>query len=271
MKKHIFIFVRYSVLTVSNSNHFVLGRDKSISEYRSELFSDDRLKVHDFLFSEVALRSIAAQKDFDLNCGFSLVVLTSEALPNYWMDRLRGHLAPYPWAKIICVDVDGSIERSIKQEIGRIKDATCYATVRLDDDDALSYNFLKKISQYIQPLYNNYIVSYGLGYEGLFDLEEYRFKNINEMYFPKVSAGMTKINIYSPGEEVSSSIYGSGNHAKIDRYFPVIIDSREPSVFRSAYAYQDTKGAGYEKRNKKSKCADPVSVKNFFDIESVIV
>ncbi|WP_048308517.1 glycosyltransferase [Halomonas sp. PR-M31] len=270
MKKHSFVVVRYSVLTLSNAGNFIIGRDTSFEDYRRALFDEERLKLHDFLFEKVMLKSIVSQENFDLNDGFTLLVLTSNELPEFWFNRLENHVAAYPWIKIVTVDTKDSVEKALKSEIEKFDEEICYATIRLDDDDALSSDFLYNISAYIKPEFENYVVSFGAGYEAVFDNDSKKFTEFCELYYPKVSAGLTKIDIHTPGSRISPTIYGAGNHVKVDQVYPLILDSRRPSVFRSSYAHQDTSGAGYAKRSKNSKTVVKDEVLKYFDLKEVL-
>ncbi|WP_156926530.1 glycosyltransferase [Carnimonas nigrificans] len=268
MKKHIFVIVRYSVFTRTGAKNFILGRNNNLVDYKAELFNDDRMAVHDFLFKHVTFESLKNQQGVDLNQDVTLIVLTSEDMPEKWYTSLYSSIKNYSWANIVRVNENSGVETEVRNIIASIDEDMCYATIRLDDDDGLSNDFLKNIYSYLRPEFSGHIVSHGYGYEGLFDLESFKFININEFYYPKVSAGLAKIDTReSSNGHVNRSIYGAGNHVRVDRNYPTILDSRAPKIFRSAYAYQDTGGKGYEKRNKNSKSVDIANISGFDFLE----
>lgn len=259
MNKHVFIIVRYSVL-LKKSGAWSISRGLGLESYRHRLFDQKRLCLHEKLFKNVALQSIIGQDTpLDEN-DFTLIVLTSDELPEENRRNLQAMLFPYPWAKICSLGRKDEIEVFLRNKVISFNETTCYATLRLDDDDALSSDFLEKMSQYIRPDWAGYCVSFGMGYQGFFDTKKDKFVMFRERHFPKIAAGLAMINIFDADkmatEYQAATIYGAGSHQQVDRRYPTILDCRAHAFMRTEHEEQDTH---YSEKNIADKYKNSVS------------
>ena len=118
------------------------------------LFDPDRLNARMIWFEHVFLPSLQAQTDPD----FTMIVLTSEDLPQPWLDRLRALIGALPQFRlqtmpplahrVACAD-------AIKAVVEPGADLT--AQFRLDDDDAVAVEYIALIRRdflLLQALYS---------------------------------------------------------------------------------------------------------------------
>ena len=140
--------------------------DRPLTERRAMLFDPDRLNARMIWFEHVFLPSLQAQTDPD----FTMIVLTSEDLPQPWLDRLRALIGALPQFRlqtmpplahrVACAD-------AIKAVVEPGADLT--AQFRLDDDDAVAVEYIALIRRdflLLHALYsenNGLAVDYTLG------------------------------------------------------------------------------------------------------------
>jgi hypothetical protein len=241
------IAVRYSILW-RNLRRWNLGRERDFDAYRAALFDDSRLDLRLFLWENISLRSLAEQRPALDPAFHRVVVFTSADLPGRHRDALDASVRDVPWARVVAVDpdeerlpLDAEIE-TFMAERGGASDAF-YASIRLDDDDALSRGFVARTSRYVVPANLGSVVSQREGYLGRLGAGTRRFERFTRSDLPKSSAGLTLIGGYSA--ERGSFLPGPtnvffGNHTQIDRLAPVLYGRGSPAFLKSIYPEQDT-------------------------------
>lgn len=276
LKKHNFIIMRYSMLTNDGAT-WSIGR-KDFELYKAQLFAADRLELHERLFADIALPSIANQS-YDLDSGdVTLLILTSDELPSENLQKLQEIIKPYPWAKIIQLQANstqgGLIKRALKNEIEKFNEEICYSTTRLDDDDALADNFLLELNKYVQPEFAGYAVSFGSGYAGIYDEDSKKFVSYHDYYYPKSAQGASHINIYNPETDEykhkSISVFHNGNHLYTDKKIPTILDSRNTMFMRTFHSASDT-SKDNKRKIDKIKSTEPVEIENVYKIFTSLI
>ncbi len=115
---------------------------ESIEERRAYLYDPNRLALRFAWFEQITLPGIAAQKDQ----AFKLIVLLGEDLPEPWRGRMLGHIARIPQLaahfappehhRKICAD-------AMRAQIDRT--AEVVLQFRLDDDDAVAVDFIRRL------------------------------------------------------------------------------------------------------------------------------
>lgn len=118
-----------------------------------------------------------------------------------------------------------------------------YATVRMDDDDALSPDYLMHLKKYMRPEFDNFVVSFPLGYIGLWSPKKNQWEKLAFYYFPKIALGLARIGVWrSLGSESSRvrNIYQCGNHMRIDQRYPLIMDASFIAYARSIHEQNDS-------------------------------
>lgn len=129
--------VRFSVLSPS----YYSERFASLEETAAHLFAPERMELRFRLFEQLCLRSLARQGDK----RFRLVVLTAEALPRPYMERLQDLITPLPNAELRAVP-PAEHHRQLKDAYDAVpvRRATHRVLFRLDDDDAVDRHFVKR-------------------------------------------------------------------------------------------------------------------------------
>lgn len=257
MKKHAFVMIRYSVLSENNAA-WVIGRDNEFEKYKQELFSDARMSLHEELFFNVTLPSLqkmSADKT-------TVLVFTSEALPEKNMQRLLLAQQKCPNMDVVPLSSQGGVIHKMQQllleKLNTFGEEVCYATVRLDDDDALADDFETELYKYIEPQFAGHAISFARGYEGIY--EQGAYSTFTERHSPKIAMGLSLIQVYRPVQPPSIlSVYSLGNHTKVDEKHPLIVNPLAPMYVRTVHPGSDVFAKRFEKKLKKSRLDTPSS------------
>jgi len=129
--------LRFSVLTPT----YYSERFATLEETAAHLFSEERMELRFRLFEKLCLPSLVRQTDSD----FAMVVLTAESLPEKWLERLLDLIEPLP--NMQCVPVGtGRHYKLLQHGYNTVptNGVTHRVMFRLDDDDALDMNFIKR-------------------------------------------------------------------------------------------------------------------------------
>lgn len=129
--------LRFSVLSPT----FYTDELGSVEAVAAHIFSPDRLELRFHLFEKLCLPSLVSQTDQE----FDMVILTAEALPAPWMERLEDLLAPHPNLHLLKAAPDNHY-RLIQRAYATIPtgESTHLFQFRLDDDDALDRDFVAR-------------------------------------------------------------------------------------------------------------------------------
>lgn len=130
--------MRFSVLTPT----YYSERFDSLDAIAAHIFSPERMALRFEIFERLVLPSLLRQSD----AGFDLVVLTAERLPPEHMERLRALLEPAPHIHLRAVGT-GNHYRLLKDGYNAIDPGTATHRLlfRLDDDDAVDINYIKRL------------------------------------------------------------------------------------------------------------------------------
>lgn len=247
MKRHTFIMIRYSVLTESRGS-WKVGRDVDEKEYKRKLFSEERLRFRCDIFKSITLPSLLEMDMFST----TVFIFISTAMPSKYKNEIKEMVSLYPWIKVIPLSPQGKLigkmNKVLLDELDQIGDEVCYATVRLDDDDALSKDFSEMIGQYINPANRGFAVSFPAGFAGF--LKNGKFEKFHYINQPKIALGLSFIQMYSPKDKTPKpvSVFSLGNHTKIDSKVPVILDSRSLCYIRTVHEKSDAYNDNLVKR-----------------------
>lgn len=129
--------LRFSVLSPT----YYSERFRTLDETAAHLFSPERLELRFRIFESLCLPSLMRQSDMD----FTLVVLTAKTLPAAYLTRLLDLLDPLP--NVVCRPVGTGIHyRLLKRAYAAVPldDASHQILFRLDDDDAVDINFVRR-------------------------------------------------------------------------------------------------------------------------------
>lgn len=175
--------VRYSILTDNRvKKGWTISKKLSFRDLEKEIFCPERLLNRGLLFSRLTLPSLNANvRDW---ANLKVVVVTSLDLPSWHMIELESICKAYPFVKIIKINTEASafneaVNKYIDDETS--EDET-YFTFRIDDDDALSNDFIEIIRPYLNKSFAGTAISLPLGYSGLFNTKKRIVTQYGETY-----------------------------------------------------------------------------------------
>lgn len=267
MDKHKVIIVRYSVL-LSKPTSFIIGRELDYGRYKEALFASKRLEIHEFLFLNVTLASLLEQLESGHKKNTTVFVLTSDQLPSKYLQTLEYLETKYSWFKLLKITGNEGISKKVKTNLN-FAATTLVATIRLDDDDALSMDFLDKIDDYLIDTNNDTCISFSKGLSSKFCTQTLKYVATVETVTPKIALGLTYIDTYEPTSKQNfKTIFDLGNHNKIDQIKPLIINSDQVSFLRTLHQESDTKGQELSigRRIENAEIADYID--DLFSIDS---
>jgi Putative rhamnosyl transferase len=226
---HIIGITRYSVVSAPESRRF---RETMAVDYETacrRIWSDERMGLRSRLFSAMCLPSmeIAARKHAD----FLFIVVTSSAMPQKWKDDLREKVAGKNWCQIVEAPAEswlGSIKPRVKALVG---DDRAY-TFRLDDDDALSADFVETVLSH-QNVPDGTVLSFDRGL--VLQATDAGRPILRPKSTIKSSMGM---GIFTRGPE-PKLIYQLGNHTRVDERAQVV-HVKTPSWILGRHATNDS-------------------------------
>jgi hypothetical protein len=214
---HHYIITRFSILDSPTKQGF---RRNNSEDY---LFSKERLDFKFFVFDKITYNSVISQT----YTNYKWLIYASAYLPQVYKEKLN----TYKNTNIDIIYVkDFKDMRIRRKEV--LKDKNNYTTMRLDDDDGISYNFLELLNQYSDQ--TNKIVSFPNG-------TRYTVENNNiilgsKISWPKIGLGLTAVGF---------DIYSAGNHVKVDEKYEVIYDNTENSYFLCCSEFCDSQRKFY--------------------------
>lgn len=240
-KKHIIFTIRYSLLMMDGKGKggWKIGGE-SFDIYKKSLFDPKRLSIRQEMFKKITFSSLRKLEFLTpANISFVVHILTSEELPVENMLFLESLTKAYDFIEIKKKSVEeASLDSDFKDYLDNIvQDGEHYASVRLDDDDALSITWLKEIIYYIShKSYSNMVVSLSGGYALQLN-NDIAFKKMANWKWRFASAGMAYIGIK---KQNNLNIYSCGSHSATDNRFVTLLDSRGKYFVRVYNDFNDS-------------------------------
>lgn len=222
----IVLSVRYNVHFLGGTEGWVMISQMSPAEYLDWLFDDQRLRERLRFFAGILLPSLLAQ-DMPMQCGRrELIVYVSEGLPRPHLDALEAAIGGYDWARIVPVPVGAMEYPDVGPDVE-------HAHLRIDDDDALSRDFLSRLSAYVRPEFHGHIITHPSGYFAGFD-------DAGQLILKRYSIPMIAMGIaYIVAAQTRfRSIYEVGPHFDAYRDAPTIIADARPAYVRTVHPGQ---------------------------------
>lgn len=267
------ILMRYSVLQEAvGKSRWHISRHADNDDYRQKLFSDDRMGLHYRTLTEIVLPSLKAQT-LELDAKrHRLIVFTSTELPSHHLAALQQALAPLKWATIEMVPPTEEIEFTAPTEralraLGVTRGP--YATVRLDDDDALARVFLERLSALVVPHNAGRVVTFPQGYVGMLDPQTCRFTEFRSESHPFNAQGLAAIGAIEDGKLTPvgfETVHRYADHTRIQRRHPYLLDASFPAFIRTIHPQQDTQGIDRDAKLAKLRVISPADVRTQFGI-----
>jgi len=216
-----------------------MSRESSHNKYKKDLFNSDRLLLRESMFSKITVPSIdAAIKNGPQDVNTEVHVMTSKELPKRHKDFLERLSSQYNFLKIFYED-SSNINFSKHEEayVSHLKSNDRVASIRIDDDDAISLDFLNRLSYWMDLKISNFVLSMCFGYGVEFD-NNLNITKIGEYRSRLIAAALAYI--YTVKDKKYSSVYALGTHVELDQKLPTILDQSSPAFIRSFHKYNDS-------------------------------
>lgn len=206
--KHIFIAIRYSIIQIAGKS-WAASRT-SPESYVQNILSEERLNTREKIFENITFRSLSELNFDPTNTKLTVLLMVSDLLPQSRIDRLHAILNSRPKKANFIIrsirsdhvdsqnvfdftNINEAVKHTIKSQINP-STKSVIATVRLDDDDGLSKNFVDKLSLHMKEDFSGYAVSFAHGFEGYYDDKTDTISELKHSYFPKNAVGLAYIN-----------------------------------------------------------------------------
>ena len=225
----VFGYMRFSYAGQSDARASRTGQP--LEEIAQTLYEPRRMERRFFLFENLCLPSIAAQK----NPNFRLAILASRIMPDVYKDRLAEITAPVPQIEILYGDgqhVTDVFNPWMQEQVAGIEGPTAH--FRLDDDDAIGQNMTARLeaATALAPLVR--IVTYP---SGLYLSHQEGQSYLLREYFPNIGIGMAFLNM--PGQIQNPY---QCQHVAVSRSNPTFSDPVPLAYIHTAHASSDTLG-----------------------------
>lgn len=248
-RRPIVIVMRYSVLKAANAakTGWELIKTNDYETYRAALLAPERLRERLSALTNIVLPSLLAQTtalSADRHC---LLLLTSTELPAAERLALEQAIAPYPWILLRPLPPQQEIgfADGVKAALDRMGFRSGpFATVRLDDDDALARQYFERLERLITDGNVGKVVTFPVGYVGKFDHSRARFTEFYKSHQRFNAQGLAAIHRSKDGAILPAdrqTVYQFGRHGDIgSNGQPYVEDASFRSYLRSVYPTQDT-------------------------------
>lgn len=233
----IFGYMRFSYLGRSDVK---LARQTSDLDYRaSVLYAPDRLEERFYFFEQLSLPSLKWQSEKD----FKLVVFTSPELPKPYQARLAKAVAKVPQVELV-YETATHITIAIDNWIARQPEVQDQRTLhfRLDDDDALSTDFIATLAEHIDHVPDGAIISRP---SGLFLIHSDEGPELLAKFEPNIAIGFAIVS--PPGAVLNPYTLKHGGHYRIA---PNLNLPGPLAYIHTAHAESDTREAQARKLKK---------------------
>lgn len=155
--------VRFSVLTPT----YYSERFANLEETAAHLFDPDRMELRFSIFENLCLPSLLQQTDPD----FDVVILTAEAMPEVYRNRLEALLAPHSNLHFRPVGTQKHY-RLLRHGYNSVpyEGFSHRILFRLDDDDAVDLDFVRRTKALaagilpLQPSGGSFVIAYNRGF-----------------------------------------------------------------------------------------------------------
>lgn len=204
-----YIITRFSIFDY-NHHAFKIQCKCNRQGYKSRLFSPKRLRHKFNVFEKMTLPSIINQT----NTNWVWYIYASSHMPEEFKSRLISLTKSH--SQIRCKFIDSFAEFVFAPDK---EDINSYCTMRLDDDDGISANFVEKLQKYKDK--KGYIITHKCGIN--FSIVKKKIVYGNEVSYRMGGVGLTVIG---------DNIYDCGHHMRLkSNYREKIICDDTPKMF----------------------------------------
>lgn len=237
------IFIRFSFIGHSDWMRWrKTGHGSTDPEaVAAALYTEDRMARRFWSFEQLTLPSLMHQTDKD----FLTVFLTSPEMPQHHLQRLQALIAPLDGASVLISDAP-SVEAALIEPLEAFNATTNHLVqLRLDDDDALSVNFIARLRENARKMasYKSYAISQCLGL------------TLHNWDGTPRALRMTHLPFVGIGTAARMprglSIFHF-SHVSLSRRLPSLQDPREVNFFHQRWTGSDTdKGPGIDRKPER--------------------
>lgn len=250
--------LRFSVLTPT----YYSERFKTLEDTAAHLFSPERMELRFRLFEQLCLPSLTRQSDPE----FDMVVLTAESMPERYLERLVDLIEPLP--NIHCLPVGTQNHYKLLQKGYNAvphDDCTHRILFRLDDDDALDKDFVKRTKRLASGLMKlnrpkaPFVIAYNRGFYVRSDGEK------NEIFDACERAPLsTGTTLVAPvGHGANPYRY---NHRKLAQHFNTYSDITVPAFIRTIHGDNKSNPAQMGLTHKLGEAEIEAQLQKHFDM-----
>ncbi len=241
MRKPIFIITRYSVVGKAQHTWNLAREASSHSDYKARLLAPGRLQSRLSVFRAVTIPSVLAQ--LPTAQALHWIVLIAADLPAEQLAELTRSLQPVERAgvavslvKVADSDEVADVELGVYPGMGMAArlaitvaldgNAATFASVRLDDDDALAAGYLSALSPYVAPEFVGKHISFPLGVQAIFTGATRPLTDARLVDKPVIALGLAFINSFDGSVFFAPEVHvlNFGNHSDVIAKTPVISD-----------------------------------------------
>lgn len=260
-KRKILVPIRFSVLTKSKA--WKISRENDFESYKVKLFDKQRLNTKFHLFEQLVLPNLQELASQSEEVEMQVLIVASSLMPQTFAERLKSLVSDMDFIALSFIDENTQLKAPINDFVRkhtRSETNHCaFATVRMDDDDLLSSKYIHSLTKFVTSEFAGNVVSFSKGYESFYNSEEKIAEPNIRVSWPRIALGLAHINYFDADEQKFSdnilSIYGVGDHSKIDKNRPFIVDNTRGMFLRMSYSEQDTQGLGIADRIKRKDCS----------------
>ncbi len=229
--------VRFSVLSTVK-NPFALAKKKSFEDFARRILAPERLKRRFTLFEHVTLPSLDAQTDGD----FALLVVAPERLTTVDRQRLEALEIGRPWLHVTYqAEQDFRMSQTDPLVMDLLGSGDAFASFRLDDDDAVSVDYIARLRNYVKPAYLGHSVSFCKGWlldvgDGAGDV------GLRPAVMPNIALGLAHIGRRKRRRWRRTLFAISDHHLRHHERAPTITDGRWDAFVALTHETNDTGG-----------------------------
>lgn len=251
MEKINYIVIRYNI--VSSIMSAWQSSKQGFKKHQISIFAPERMNTHFTLLKNITLPSINSQVDTDFS-KLKVFLVTSKSLPKLEKERLYSLLNIYSWLEIHELEDNAAysdFDNLVISDIKNKRKSIIFSTTRLDDDDALSNDFITGLNERVVSENIGLAISFSKGLAGFYDIDSCNYIGLYNYIFRLNAQGLSFINYYDfPSDSFSEypkvTVYQLGSHTKIDEISPVIIDSRQHKWIRTIHNHSDAYTKDFE-------------------------
>lgn len=250
--------LRFSVLTPT----YYSERFKTLEETAAHIFSPERMELRFNIFEKLCLPSLVRQTDPE----FHMVVLTAESMPPVYLERLLDLIEPLDNIHVLPVDTGNHYKLLQKGYNSIPKEGFSHRIqFRLDDDDALDRDFIKRTKRMangllkLQGRRTPFIIAYNRGFYVRSTGDEVEVFDAVER--APLSTGTALVA--PAGNNVNPYRF---NHRKLAQHFNTFSDISVPSFVRTIHGDNKSNPAQMGITHKMSQDQIDAQLHEHFDL-----